>query len=210
VALNGQLPLQTLRAVADRWLTISRESPLNDGVYISGSPSAWESSPYLQPPPLFEFSMIPEIKAASSKPSFRWPWSKKRKAGDQSVARQPDLEDQVPTQQVDREESNPGRVPPVPMGPVQVTSPIVVASNAPTTSGSGERRLEDPTSGEANSNLSTSGLKITPVETPCLFPNASHFVVHGLQANAHQHGSTSNDPSGAVLIYNANLSLELN
>lgn len=141
--------------------------------------------------------MTPKIKATSSKSYFRWPWSKKGKAGDQSVAQQPELEDQAPTQRVDPEESNSGRIPSLPRGPVQAKSPIVVSSSALTALSSGERRLEDPAStrSEAEAALSTSGLKTTQAETPSsLFSYASNFVVNG-GINVYQpHEFKSNDP----------------
>ncbi|KAJ2921251.1 hypothetical protein H1R20_g15842, partial [Candolleomyces eurysporus] len=130
--------------------------------------------------------MTSKAKPTSSKPSLRWPWSKKHK-GDRTVSYQPDLEDQVPTEQV-----------------VQVASPIVVAPNTATNS-SGEAgeewRRGNQTSRGATS--SASGLKITQAKessgeaSSSFFPNASGFVVNGgLQINAHQHGSNSDDRSG--------------
>ncbi|RXW17018.1 hypothetical protein EST38_g8826 [Candolleomyces aberdarensis] len=140
--------------------------------------------------------MTPEVKPTSSKSSFRWPWSKKRK-GNRTVGQQGD---QVPTEQVDSEGSNDGRIQPVPAGSVQVASPTVVASNTPTALSSEEHQYQDPTSRAASS--STSGLKITQAResaeaSSSFFPHASGFVFHGgLQINANQHGSNSNDPSG--------------
>ncbi|RXW24235.1 hypothetical protein EST38_g1602 [Candolleomyces aberdarensis] len=145
--------------------------------------------------------MTPKAKPTSSKPSFRWPWSKKRKS-DRTIGQQTDPEDQVPTKQADPGETNAGhlRLQPVPIGPMQVAPPIVVASNTANNLSSEERRLGDPTLGEASS--STSGLKITQVvassaeASSSFFPYASNFVVNGLQVNASQYGSNSNDPSG--------------
>ncbi|RXW24249.1 hypothetical protein EST38_g1611 [Candolleomyces aberdarensis] len=129
--------------------------------------------------------MTPKSKATSSKPPLRWPWSKKSK-GDRTVGQQPDLQDQVPAERV-----------------VQVASPIVVASNTATNSSREEWRLGNPTSRGVTSSTSTSGLKITQARessaeaSSSFFPHASGFVVNGgLQINAHQHGSNSNDHSG--------------
>jgi hypothetical protein len=66
-------------------------------------------------------------------------------------------------------------------------------SKAGTTASSSEAwRVEDPTSRGPSS--SASGFRSTPAETPSsFFPNASNWVVNGLQINANQHGSNSND-----------------
>ena len=124
-----------------------------------------------QPPPVVAAKMIPKGKAKSSKPSIRWPWSKKSK-GHPPVEQQPDPEDQVPAVKVDLAEINAG----------------------PTSSG-----VEDPTSRRPSS--SASGSRPAQAETPSsFFPNASHWVVNGgLQINANQHGYNSND-SGELLV----------
>ncbi|KAJ2922316.1 hypothetical protein H1R20_g14779, partial [Candolleomyces eurysporus] len=135
--------------------------------------------------------MTPKAKPTSSKPSFRWPWSEKRK-GDRTV-----------DQQVDPQQSNARRIEPASIGSVQVTPPTVVASNSLTASSSEERRFQDVASRAASS--STSGLKITQAressaEPSSFFPHASGFVFNGgLHINANQRVSNSNDPSGALL-----------
>ncbi|KAJ2927713.1 hypothetical protein H1R20_g9383, partial [Candolleomyces eurysporus] len=140
--------------------------------------------------------MSSKEKTTSSKQYLRWPWSKKRNV-DRTVG-QP--EDQAPTEQVDSDqEINAGRIQQAPTGPVPVAYPQGVASNTATSSSSQERRLEDPTSREASASTSPSEMAqatVSGAEAPSsLFSYASHFVVNGLQINAH-HGSNSNDPSG--------------
>ncbi|KAJ2922519.1 hypothetical protein H1R20_g14591, partial [Candolleomyces eurysporus] len=138
--------------------------------------------------------MTPKAKPTSSKPSFRWPWSEKRK-GDRPVGQQPDLEDQV-----DLGEGNARRIEPASIGSLQVTPPIDVASNTPSVSSSEERRFQAAASRAASS--STSGLKITQAkesstEPSSFFPHASGFVFNGgLHINANQRVSNPNDPSG--------------
>jgi hypothetical protein len=141
--------------------------------------------------------MVLKPKPTSSKPFLRWPWSKKRK-DHLTVDQHPDQE---PTEQVDSEESNAGRIQSAPIGSVQGTLPIVVASNSAIASISGERRPEDPSS-RVVSESSTSGPQITQATVTSteamssFLPNASGCVFHSLQINAHQHGleSNSNDP----------------
>ncbi|RXW16605.1 hypothetical protein EST38_g9255 [Candolleomyces aberdarensis] len=142
--------------------------------------------------------MTSKEKTTSSKPYLRWPWSKKRNA-DRIVGQQP--EDQVPTEPVDSDrEINAGRIQQALTGPVPVAYPMGVALNTATSSSSQERRLEDPTSWEASAStspLEMAQATISGAEAPSnLFSYASNFVVNGLQVNAHQHGSNSNDPSG--------------
>jgi hypothetical protein len=148
--------------------------------------------------------MIPKPKQTSSKPSFRWPWPKKRK-GHRTVDQHPqDLEDEVPTEQIESEESNAGRIQSTPTEYVQAASQVVVASNPVMASVSEERRATEVTSRGASSSVG--GLRITQTTmsnaeaVSSFLPNASGCVFHGLQINAHQHelASNSNDPSGAL------------
>ena len=155
---------------------------------------------FFQPPPAFAVRMTPKSKPTSSKSSFRWPWSKKRK-GDQTGRQQPDLED---LEQVDSEESSAKHLQPVPIDTTQVAFPVVVASNIATTSSIEERRLGNTTSKETSP--CQGGLEFEATQavsgagaSSSLFTNASHFVVKRLhmQVDASQHGSNSNDHNGA-------------
>ena len=144
--------------------------------------------------------MIPKAKPTSSKPSFRWPWSKKRK-GDQAV------DPVMLTEQVNSAGTIAGQgcSQPEPMG----SMPIVVSPNTATASSSEDRRLQDQTFKEASPcqfETSPAAMSSTGV-TSSLFPNASNFVVKRLQIDASQHGSSSNDSGAQLLPFPSRLDL---